>query len=746
MNEALFKNNITKKKYMLLILGVLLMLVIIPQQSYASAGDWIVEKFAALIMSLGESIESMLTDMKCNIDNIVFNKDRTNQGLTLLSNDASSNYVFGVYKSIQYIGAAFLVPLGIVITFDFLKAGDSVQHKAQLKRKLKLFAFSILLLTSMPYFLDIPIAINKAFVEISNSFGLDMFKDINLNGGFLVGIFQKTAKDKPTVMNAIIYDISAFLNLFFVFHYFIRDLTIIFLFLIFPLVVFSFSINQTLTINWAKEMCSNIFTQAIHAFILAIVFGLYASLKDVSSSLYQQLFCLTAFASVIPLTSVIKQMLGLQGNIGAAKAGAGLGGLMGAAMVAKGAFNATKKNVSNIKEGISEYKDAKAKENIADKGNYADIQGSNMKATTGGYGYKNENPSYRVTTGGTLGDYKVSASMKPSGGVEGAKSVMMADIEGQKRRGLKKAIGGAVGIGLGAKYGLGAMAGGLAFGVKGSALSGSIGNAVGNSMGNLGGQAAFGMGARSYDAYNEIYSQDSEPTNEELGISNDVIDGTEYQEQEREARLKQLKYLRQGNPDKAFRAYAKYTPNRVNRQRLDELNDIGDFSNVHMYQDREMAVLFEQGENAEDKTVLWTGEGNPTLTTPTIQGIANQDGEVVVPIEGRERIHATAKYNVISNFGSYDNNNDKHKEFFNNEVQRMVQEVSDRSTQLRNETGINNIILTGEMKPYKPLPTVPPNLSHQLNEAIAERERLKEMKNTIHNSSSDIEVDINSMI
>ena len=103
-------------------------------------------------------------------------------------------------------------------------------------------------------------------------------------------------------------------------------------------------------------------------------------------------------------------------------------------------------------------------------------------------------------------------------------------------------------------------------------------------------------------------------------------------------------------------------------------------------------------------------------------------------------------FEIISNFGSYDNNNDKHKEFFNNEVQRMVQEVSDRSTQLRNETGINNIILTGEMKPYKPLPTVPPNLSHQLNEAIAERERLKEMKNTIHNSSSDIEVDINSMI
>lgn len=743
MNEELFKNNITKKKYMLLILGVLLMLVIIPQQSYASAGDWIVEKFAALIMSLGESIESMLTDMKCNIDNIVFNKDRTNQGLTLLSNDASSNYVFGVYKSIQYIGAAFLVPLGIVITFDFLKAGDSVQHKAQLKRKLKLFAFSILLLTSMPYFLDIPIAINKAFVEISNSFGLDMFKDINLNGGFLVGVFQKTAKDKPTVMNAIIYDISAFLNLFFVFHYFIRDLTIIFLFLLFPLVVFSFSINQTLTINWAKEMCSNIFTQAIHAFILAIVFGLYASLKDVSSSLYQQLFCLTAFASVIPLTAVIKQMLGLQGSIGAAKAGAGLGGLMGAAMVAKGAFNATKKNVSNIKEGISEYKDGRAKESLVKKGNYGDIQSSQVKVSTGG-----GSSSSSKTSGSSGGSsyQNVSASMNTTGGTNGAKAIMMADIQGQKRRGLKKAIGGAVGIGLGTKYGLGAMAGGLAFGVKSSAVSGSIGNAVGNSMGNLGGQAAFGMGARSYDAYNEIYSQDSEPTNEELGISNDVIDGTEYQEQEREARLKQLKYLRQGNPDKAFRAYAKYTPNRVNRQRLDELNDIGDFSNVHMYQDREMAVLFEQGENAEDKTVLWTGEGNPTLTTPTIQGIANQDGEVVVPIEGRERIHATAKYNVISNFGSYDDNNDKHKEFFNNEVQRMVQEVSDRSTQLRNETGINNIILTGEMKPYKPLPTVPPNLSHQLNEAIAERERLKEMKNTIHNSSSDIEVDINSMI
>lgn len=631
------------------------------------------------------------------IQTLVFNQGITassGTGIQLLSGNALSLFMIGVYSEIQWIAATFFVPMGLVIVLDFKRSADNAQHKAMLKDRLVKLCLTFILITSMPLLLNIIFQFNNVLVDVFNSIGTTKMKEASSfikDGTMLMDAFQKRAETNKTLLDGALYLMSTVLNLWMLFYYMIRDLTIGFLFMLFPIVAIFYPFNKNMVTTWFKEMSSNILTQAIHAGVLCIVLGMAASFGT-SPNLYQQLFVMVAFGSLIPITATIKRLVGLEGSIGAASSMAGLGSAMGAMALAGGVMKSAKGAYGNVREGASELRNLSAEKKSILNGSHGEVSSSNSMDKE--LGQVNQGNGLEVPTGDRdkkLQDIRArqhEASKKIFQGVSGAGVGVLGS-------GIMAVAGG----GLGGKAAMAGAAGGFILGESLGVKAGGVGYNNASSLGysaiktgkdflnerkfngaedrntilDLDGNVT---GSRELvDEENGIYREYDKENNsmglvaeadlakgenerqsirrermlqredERLGVNNDALKSDpEAYKNEKKARQLYDKYTSLGQHEKAFRAYAKNTITRKSPEELQKIGENKDMGDMMMYRDKNMSVAYTEKMLSEEdsegnisltpqRQVHWTGGGDASLVTPTVAPITFNNGSKELPAE-----------------------------------------------------------------------------------------------------------------
>lgn len=763
--------SISKKKLVLTFMVFVAMLFIFVPSALAVEKPNVGERIlAGMVNAFASGLNLIVKGLGSPIDKLVFNMSQEKtMGLTILANGKLGQYILEIYQTILWIAASAFVPMGLVVGIDFVRSQDNAQHKAVLKERLLKFVLTFILLTSMPLIMDTIFSANSIAVDVFKDLGINSLKTsgIDIKDGFLVSAFQEKATKSGALLDSCIFIMSVILNLWLVIYYMLRDLSISYLLLLFPIVTIFYPFKKGMVSGWFREMSSNILSQTIHAGIMAIVFGMCATLTNVgkvedATTLYDSIFALVAFASVIPMTATVKRFVGLEGQVGAASSMAGLGAFMGTMALAGGVANSVKQGYGNIKEGAAELKDLNAQESMSTK---------NVSRQT------------------SVDSKQLPSINSGSLNLDRGQALSLEEIQGKKAEARRKITQGVVGLG-GSAYAGGVMAlGSSVFGVKGAAAGAAGGIMVGGAVGNKVGKAAyntstsvandiadgvFGDGNRpelksvfegnenyfngsfvksavsgtltddikdmpgkiisnAKNSYNNLMDNkeaiaNAIPSDEEkpiitdnyTGLTNDSLQGTTYKEQEQKALLLKKKYERLGQYDKAFRAYAKHTPTRKSPE---ELENISKEDQLYMYRDKTMSVAFTEKEVEVERDgkqeleiqreVHWTGAGDSSIVRPQVEAVTFNDGSTdLTPNRVNEIRHQAIEKAMMEFPITVDAESPKGKEqkvfqdkMANQYFNTGLKNEQDRIVKLRVELGSNRAYSTTAPKEYRPIPS-----------------------------------------
>ncbi|WP_315069233.1 hypothetical protein [uncultured Clostridium sp.] len=476
--------------------------------------DTIVKMIGEVIAYFADGIVWLCDALGGKFDKLIFNYDgstfNSDLSMTLLKNNDISKQVIMVYELMRYIGTVILVSIVSIITLDFLRAGNDVRHKAVLKSRLERLILSIVLLNGIPNVVDLMLAFNTAVTDAFRVFTKAMVANnssIDFGKSFLTSVFSDLiAKNtgKQALIISVVYLISALINLWLIIFYMIRDLTITFLFIFAPILVCLLPFRADLIIKWFKEMFSNIITQAIQAVVFTVIIAIVAGLSS-SSDLYSDVFALVAFAMFIPITAIIKNLLGLEGNIGVAKSAAGLGAAVMTMALAGRAASGIKNKAGMLKDGYDRIKGLSSERDNLDKlsrgGSSAlpNFNNRGLGSRNGGFG--NLSAGMAALGGveggiGEMGTGMAMASMFTGGSSYGGgnfnqlagkqfprdRNTIQGEISSIRKQAFKSLAGGAF-----SAAGAGVMAvAGSAFGPMGAFMGMQMGSSIGESMGSLG--------------------------------------------------------------------------------------------------------------------------------------------------------------------------------------------------------------------------------------------------------------------
>lgn len=542
-----------------------------------------------------------------SIDKIVYNQGGYN-GLTLTKGNDLANFFFQFYLFFHYIAIVFFVPIGMWFTIAFVRAGENAQRKAEFKEKgLRLFV-TFIWLTSMPQILEWLFIINNAFVNaffiivrdvIGNS---DLLKD-----GLILGYMKQLAHETKTTVHAIAYIVTVFINLWMIFYYFIRDITISFLFMIFPLIAVFYPLKKGAVMNWWKEMFSNIITQTIHALILTTVVAMAFYLKpqngqsmDFTSAMY----ILTAFCMVIPFTSIIKSMLGFEGSLGGAKSLAGIGAMYGAFRLGSMGIGGLKQGLGRLKSGITEGIDATS--------DYLTLKKKGKEDPLTG----------QLTAINRKGE-----------------KITMDDVISRAKKAGKDTLKGSGSTFAGLTAGLGTTAGTMAFGNATTALMlGAGASYIGSKVGSgIGGGMANTLGGMKggVDMINFARLHQSEK-DKALGLTSPILQNTDYKKKEQRALVAEKMFKTFGMERLGNLSHAILSNKELSNEELESIKDL------EMYVDKEQSVLYGTDANGSKK-ILRTGKGDPTVKTPYTRKATFNNGELALSDSRKEVLISKAE-------------------------------------------------------------------------------------------------------
>lgn len=552
-----------------------------------------------------------------SIDSLVYNQDGVFTGLSLFKPGDVQDFLVKFYKLFNYIAIALFIPIAFWGTMSFVRAGDSPQGKSVLKDKMLKLVLTFALLYTMPELMTLLVKVSNAFVDIFHSVASQLFGTTNPIGEYLRSSADVNAEGSQFVRSMTSLMLIG-INVWMIFFYIIRDLTIAFLFMFFPIVAIWFPMSEGMVLNWWKNMASNVLGQPIQAVILSLVLAMSNAINAVDMGFLGGLYMIVAFGSIIPMTGIIKGFLGLEGGVGAASSRAGLGG----AMAAMTMMRMASRNASNNKDMIREGKEERSRLEDLEKRQEKNLEPASEGTALGRSDY--DKPLVNPTSG----------------------NLSTNEILKQKREANKKVIRGRTALATGVFTALGgaALSGGM--GGRSAAIGAMAGYGAGSiAGGNMGEHISDisegkrinerdtqdirnlqmteaknalnidpslstmeqnSMAREALENDPELYQRTLHTAQEkQLGIYNKDLSGTEFQNKEREALLKQRRISNAGSSyqfrDAARKAYTSNAPARYSNE------EIMTMQGVNLYQDKDISYLYKQ-ENGQME-ILKTAPG-----------------------------------------------------------------------------------------------------------------------------------------
>lgn len=549
-----------------------------------------------------------------SIDSLVFNQGGGLSGLSLFKPGATQEFLAKFYKLFNYIAIAFFIPIVYYTIIAFTKAGDNPQGKSILKDKLMRIVLTFAFLYTMPEILTLLVKISNAFVDIFFGVGGGMTNPV---GGYIKSSLAMA--EGSAFINGITALMLIGINIWMIFFYIIRDLTIAFLFMFFPIVAIWFPLKSEMVISWWKNMASNVLAQPIQAVILSLVLTMTRGINVAEVNFLDGLYMIVAFGAIIPMTGIIKGFLGLEGNVGAASSRAGMGGMIAAVSMFRMASNSVSKNKELIKEGLNEKADVIA-EKRADKKNIDRENVSSPSDVERPLINPNAKMPQDLREKNRESNKKIARGLSAVG--HGAFTGMVGASIGGGLGGRSAMVGGLAG------YGIGSITGGFAGENLADRASGIEMNRLDDvEIKNLQLQAVRDL--YENEKLTDAQAQEIIDTNPEinektyniaqdklLGIYNKKLSNTEFQKAERNARMAQRRINNKGSSlAYSHMARKKYLDGAMNRKSDDEILRISqdEGSNLNLYQDKDISYIYSNTENGIE--VLKTGPGISGMNT-----------------------------------------------------------------------------------------------------------------------------------
>lgn len=632
--------QLLKRKKTVVVYSILsfVFLASIGDSSKADIKDMAMDVLSYIPKLIADGMNTVLGTMNMSIDKLVFNTGvGADGGYTLLKTNGLSKQIYTMYGIMQIIAVSIMAFLGLWIALDFFKT-DNDQKKAELKGRLLRLLGSVLLISFLPYIVDLLFEVNAVLVDVFKSITDSLFKSgvkaSNITETFSALFSSDAAEGGTKMVYAILYLTAVFINIWLIIFYIIRDLAISFLFILSPILFSLFIYRADLVKMWFKELIGNIFTQSVQAFIFTVLMGIISGIGT-DSSIYDSVFALVAFATFIPMTGQIKQMLGIEGQFGAAKSNAGIGAAVGTVMLGAAMAKGLKNKGSELNDLKHEYKEVSTAEKEYNKNISSSEMTNNFRNPTNNSsnGFSNNGNSTPIFSSNAEEQIQSEDVKGNFGGnnTRGSKnnninnSNLNTNFKGEKARIRRQAFGKALG---GVNGAVGGMSMALGSSVYGNAFASYQASQVGGMVGKLTGKvseksyelgqdvnertqdAVFGVGeergingikninneitqgieavdvndpdyieksmsniGKMKENFKEYLNKRSVREDSNLGIDKDVFNNTDEYNRERKARISRNRGYSIGSYKKANSSYANKTYNRINNDGLNNLSE-----------------------------------------------------------------------------------------------------------------------------------------------------------------------------
>lgn len=658
-------NNKIKKYGIVLLVILILFSLAVPTfadelDDEKAESNWALKIIGKLCYGLGLVLQTLFfSEDAVSLNTLVYNQG-AGAGVILNQPGPLREFFVNFYMIFYYMAVMFFIPMGLWIGMYFTRAGDDSQKRVALKDKIFKMFTTIVLLSAMPTIIDFMFAFNNVLVSIFYSVVTSLFATAGPDGvvttpenAFLIDLLREQASNADkTVGHQIAYLMSVVLNIWLIFYYFIRDITIGFLFVLFPILAIFYPFAPSMIMTWFKEMASNIGTQTIHAAIFA---GVIAMATMLPYSFYNTMLVMTAFASVIPMTGIIKRLFGMEGNIGGAASMAGMAMMMGAVRLGSGAVRGVAQRGSEALSGARDYLTANSEEKLLRKGHLE----------------KSDNDRELSSQ-----DYQKN----------------LATLQERKAQARKNMYRGTAGAVVGVAAGVPGTVGGLALGSSGSIMMGAVltkvGTMAGSGVGRAGGAAhniASGYKATLAEEREDLAYEQIQMEQEGGRIVGDFQDDKTILQQ-RKAIRKQKMYQAMGMPLMAQTSYARAMPTNASQREIESLN------NAKFYQDKNRSLIYTEQENGK-KTVHWLGKGNEELLEPMVSNINKSYGGAIDPqIEGQ--LYQEAEQHAKKAAPGAKENDPLYIQSRNNEYRRLLKEQENKTKNFQQITGMSNMSIS----------------------------------------------------
>lgn len=187
------------------------------------------------------------------------------------------------------------------------------------------------------------------------------------------------------------------------------------------------------------------------------------------------------------------------------------------------------------------------------------------------------------------------------------------------------------------------------------------------------------------------------------GLTGDPLRETQYYDNEKDSRLQTQKLIRQGEFSKANRYRLNTSSPTYNSENIKNLENTSD--KAMLYTDQNSSVLFKQDEETGEREILATYEGNPNLSTPTMENVSfNMDGDMPIDDLQRDEFREQAVNLAISKHGA-DSISNKSNEYYGasqklieSEATNLINQHMARVQTLRKNTGSNTIVINSAVE------------------------------------------------
>lgn len=365
-----------------------------------------------LVVSITNGLYKLMEAVGITLDNVIYGRvgGHTLTGIAIFRFELQTGNPYGVVGSAIYKIIAGIATIFIFVTtfgkFSFaMYSNGSSQKRDAFKTSMGTSILSLALITLMPYFLDVALYLADVVLStISNDGAAELF---STGGGF--DIIQ-TFKDASgtSILNALIYLSTIILSLYYAALYVGYALTMVVLFICFPIVCVGMNFDKKLISTWVKQVISILLTPIMDCVLLMLpaYLGLLFP-RSASMAIVQIFVCIM----IVPARNIIKQLLGLGGS---GLEMAGIGAMIGAVGLAKAAGGA-------IKQHRDGKKAAKSDESMADY--YQDManleSGGNVGLSGGGLsagGLSSGGPSLGGMGGDTISPSSVGGAVRAGAG------------------------------------------------------------------------------------------------------------------------------------------------------------------------------------------------------------------------------------------------------------------------------------------------------------------------------------------